>query len=258
MPTFHREHSNGFFGFLYLIFGRRQMSWFHQKSPIDIIWAELTHSEKSRYRREGGATLQPTRATSLACNPLHSPHSARSVHGLLDHQCSGRRRGARCRRRCSPASCPSADGHNIGTTRRGHNIGTTRHMDHMDMSRSSTASDTVPCTPAALTNWPHTFTSALFRAPVPRLCGILVLRRLAWLQVGVASSGRTMSHGRAAFTCGSWCLRSGVCEGPRHDSPRTDASERRGGSLYASFRLWALPCWPCLGVERQPPLVRWI
>ena len=65
--------------------------------------------------------------------------------------------------------------------------------------------------------------------------------------VGVASSGRTMGHGRAAFTCGSWCLRSGVCEGPRHDSP--SASERLGGSCT---RLWALPCWPCLGVEAAP------
>ena len=65
--------------------------------------------------------------------------------------------------------------------------------------------------------------------------------------VGVASSGRTMGHGRAAFTCGCWCLRSGVCEGPRHDSP--SASEWLGGSCT---RLWALPCWPCLGVEAAP------
>ena len=39
MFTLHREQTvtlpNGFFGFLYLIFGRRQMSWFHRE--VDIV-----------------------------------------------------------------------------------------------------------------------------------------------------------------------------------------------------------------------------
>ena len=115
------------------------------------------------------------------------------------------------------------------------------------------------CTSAALPpNWPHTVhrrylacqsISALCRAPVPRLCGILIstAHRLAWR---CKLRPRTMGHGSAAFTCASWCfcLRSPVFAKVRGMT----VSERiRVGIMHASMgtppvgHAWEL---------RQPPL----